>query len=105
LGALEAECERLRAQVDNLRNGLAHWKTIAETESWPYEWDVATVIKSERDAALVEVERLSAELTVTQDLLRDAPMGFEDYTYETWYASVSDYLETLETSGQDAAGS
>ena len=56
--AAEAECARLREQVDNLRRGLAHWKEVAETESWPYEWDVATVLKDERDEARGEVARL-----------------------------------------------
>jgi hypothetical protein len=73
---------RLREQVDNLRNGLAHWKTIAETESWPYEWDVATVIKTERDEARAEVARLRAAGKALWDTfdVDDEGSGFVNWT-------------------------
>ena len=60
--------------------------------------------RAQRDEAQAEAALRREELAVTRNLLRDAPMGFEDYTYGTWYASVNDYLETLANSGQDAAG-
>jgi hypothetical protein len=67
--------------------------------------DAAVIdLATRAEAAEAECERLRAELEVTRDLLSDAPMGFEDYTYETWYASVKDYLETLDDDDQDAAG-
>ena len=88
--AAEAEVGELRAQVDNLRNGLVHWKTIAETESWPYEWDVATVIKLERDAAEAEVERLRAMLAASAQLAQRL-------------AAIDATEQDDDNSGQDAA--
>lgn len=65
--------------------------------------NVIARVTARAEAAKAEVERLRGELEVTQCLLRDAPFGFEDYTYESRYASVSDYPETLDNTHQDTA--
>ncbi len=60
--------------------------------------------RARAEAAEAEVARLREELEVTRDLLRDAPILFQDDAHQPWCDAVSDYLETLDNSGQDAAG-
>ena len=89
--AAEAEAEQLRDARDD-----------AEAETARTE-DLLGLAQHERDEARAEVARLREELAVTQDLLRDAPIPFQDDVHQPWYDAVTDYLETL-NSGQDAVG-
>jgi len=59
MAELDAAIKEIEAKSENLRQGLAFWKETAETNSWPCEWTVATVLKEERDAARQELKRLA----------------------------------------------
>jgi len=76
----------------------AHWREMHDDRSRDLKHEYARL-----KAAEAELARLRMELTVTRDLLRDAPVPFEDDVQRLWYEAVADYLETL-NSGQDAAG-
>jgi predicted nucleic acid-binding Zn-ribbon protein len=101
--ALEAELARLRtdisATISERDDALSYVDMIRVAMGGYADSNLASLaetLRKRNDALEAEVEQLQKELEVTRDLLSDAPMGFEDYTYETWYASVKDYLETLD---------
>lgn len=51
-------CNELAADLAKARAQRDHWQSIAEEGSWPFEWQIATRLKVERDEAKAEVERL-----------------------------------------------
>ena len=83
---LETELLEARAALDPLqetatmlRRQRDHWQRIAEKEHWPFEWQVATRLKKERDDArrhacrlLWERDEARGELGAIQQLAEDA---------------------------------
>ena len=62
--AFDAECKEcnvLRAENAELRARAERWQQTAEENSWPFEWEVATELKRQRD----ELRAENAELNET----------------------------------------
>lgn len=49
-------------QRDDLRRERDRWRQIAEDESWPFEWEVATELKQERDELRTRSDELEIAL-------------------------------------------
>ena len=68
--AFKCELDATRARVAEVERERDHWQRVAEEESWPYEWQVASALKDERDklrAALAAREAECAELRAALD--------------------------------------
>ena len=53
--SLQKENIRLREERDR-------WQQIAEDESWPFEWEIATELKRERDTLSARIDELEMAL-------------------------------------------
>lgn len=62
-----------------MRKQAEFWQMLHEEESWPYEWQVATALKDERD-------KLRADMAA-KDALLDRVL---DAGAETWHTVVND---------------
>ena len=99
--AAEADAARLRAELAEANAEI----TAAQNETiWLRDALDGACALAEAERAQAEVARLRAELEVTRNLLRDAPVPLDDDVHQPWYVAVCDYLETLDNSSQDAAG-
>ncbi len=61
-GVIVAALDWQKQRIAELERERENWQTTAEEGSWPYEWEVATRLKEQRDALRSEVERLRAAL-------------------------------------------
>lgn len=62
--ALRSQLREAYADLNKARQERDHWRKVAEEESWPYEWVVATQLKG-------ELEELKAELKQYQEHSHD----------------------------------